>query len=185
MRFITQTTPPPGRIRPPLPRTSSIVGASAGAVVTFTRFQDSHVTGRQQWLSRRFAAVRVRAAQGDRLRQEEWLLIEWPEGEDRPTRYLLSNLPANTPSKDLVMTVKTRWRIERDYQDLKQEFGMDHYEGRGWRYFHHHATLCVAAYEYLVAERLRGAHQKTSECSEPILPQNDRPRGTSIAPSAT
>ncbi|MFA0925331.1 IS701 family transposase, partial [Xanthomonas fragariae] len=75
----------------------------------------------------RFAAVRVRAAQGDRLRQEEWLLIEWPKGQDRPTRYFLSNLPANTPRKDLVRTVKARWRIERDYQDLKQEFGLDHY----------------------------------------------------------
>ena len=91
-------------------------------------------------LSGRFAAVRVRAAQGDRLRQEEWLLIEWPKGQDRPTRYFLSNLPVNTPRKDLVRTVKARWRMERGYQDLKQEFGLDHYEGRGWRGFHHHAT---------------------------------------------
>ncbi|MFA0925347.1 transposase, partial [Xanthomonas fragariae] len=66
----------------------------------------------------------------------------------------------NTPRKDLVRTVKARWRIERDYQDLKQEFGLDHYQGRGWRGFHHHARLCIAAYGYLVAERLRGAHQK-------------------------
>ncbi|MFA0925257.1 transposase, partial [Xanthomonas fragariae] len=97
-------------------------------------------------------------------------------------RYFLSNLPANTPRKVLVRTVKARWRIERDYQDLKQEFGLDHYQGRGWRGFHHHARLCIAAYGYLVAERWRGAHQKKpSECAESPLPENYRPRGKAIA----
>ncbi|WP_223214333.1 MULTISPECIES: IS701 family transposase [Xanthomonas] len=136
-------------------------------------------------LSGRFAALRVRAAQGDRLRQEEWLLIEWPENEDKPTRYFLSNLPASTLRKDLVNTVKARWRVERDYQDLKQEFGLDHYEGRGWRGFHHHATLCIAAYGFLVAERLRGAHQKKpSQRPQPALPEDYRPRGAADAGSA-
>lgn len=87
-------------------------------------------------------------------------MIEWPKDEIKPTRYFLSNLPASTLCKDLVTTVKARWRIECDYQDLKREFGLDHYEGRGWLGFHNHATLCIAAYGYLVAERLRGAHQK-------------------------
>lgn len=130
----------------------------------------------------RFAAVRVRAAQGDRLRQEEWLLIEWPKGEDTPTKYFLSNLPASTPLKALVNTVKARWRIERDYQDLKQEFGLDHYEGRGWRGFHHHATLCIAAYGYLVAERLCGARQKKpSRRPQLALPDDYKPRGAATA----
>ncbi len=54
---------------------------------------------------------------------------------------------------DLVVATKLRWRIERDYQDLKQEVGLGHYEGRGWRGFHHHATLCIAAYGFLISER--------------------------------
>jgi hypothetical protein len=80
--------------------------------------------------------------------------------------------------KSLVATAKGRWRIERDYQDLKQEFGLTHYEGRGWRGFHHHATLCIAAYGYLVGQRLRGVGQKKpSELPQPALPRHYRPRG--------
>lgn len=90
------------------------------------------------------------------------LLIEWPRGDAKPFRYWLSNLPASTPLKTLVTTAKARWRIEREYQDLKQEFGLDHYEGRGWRGFHHHATLCIAAYGFLVSERLAGRGQKSA-----------------------
>jgi SRSO17 transposase len=129
-------------------------------------------------LSGRFAARRVRAAHGDRLREEEWLLIEWPKDQDKPTRYYLSNLPATTQLKDLVHTVKARWRIERDYQELKQEFGLTHYEGRGWRGFHHHATLCIAAYGFLVAERLRGSGQKKYlRRQKSTLPEDFKVRG--------
>jgi SRSO17 transposase len=77
---------------------------------------------------------------------KEWLLIEWPEGEDAPTKYWLSTLPKNITFRDLIDAAKLRWRIERDYEELKQEVGLGHYEGRGWRGFHHHATLCIAAY---------------------------------------
>lgn len=105
----------------------------------------------------RFAAVRIRPSHRDYWRAEpwpeEWLLIEWPDGEDAPTKYWLSTLPANTPLPKLVDTAKLRWRIERDFQDLKQEIGLDHYEGRGWRGFHHHAALSIAAYGFLIAER--------------------------------
>jgi SRSO17 transposase len=108
-------------------------------------------------LASRFAAVRVRPAHRDYARStprpEEWCLIEWPAGEPEPTKYFLSTLPANLSRRALVNTTKLRWRIERDYQDLKQELGLGHYEGRGWRGFHHHATLCIAAYGFLVAER--------------------------------
>ena len=97
----------------------------------------------------RFAALRVRPAHRDQTlskpRPREWLLIEWPPGEDEPTKYWLSTLPADTKRADLVNMVKMRWRVERDYQDLKQEVGLGHYEGRGWRGFHHHATLSIAA----------------------------------------
>jgi SRSO17 transposase len=108
-------------------------------------------------LSSRFAAVRVRPAHRDYLRssprEEEWLLIEWSEGESAPTKYWLATLPPRTSVKKLVCLAKLRWRIERDYEELKQEIGLGHYEGRKWRGFHHHATMCLAAYAFLVAER--------------------------------
>jgi SRSO17 transposase len=108
-------------------------------------------------LKSRFAAVRVRAARLDFLltepRPEEWLLIEWPADESEPIKYWLSTLPRKTSLKKLVYFAKLRWRIERDYQELKQEIGLGHYEGRKWRGFHHHATMSIAAYAFLVAER--------------------------------
>jgi SRSO17 transposase len=113
--------------------------------------------GSNGYLLSRFAAVRIRPSHRDTWRAEpwpeEWLLIEWPENEEAPAKYWLSTLPQSMPLKELVDTAKLRWRIERDFQDLKQEIGLDHYEGRGWRGFHHHAALSIAAYGFLVAER--------------------------------
>ena len=94
----------------------------------------------------RFARVRVGVGHNQlvpELLEQEWLLIEWPEGEAEPTKYWFSTLPASMSFRQLVDFAKLRWRIERDYQELKQEVGLGHYEGRGWRGFHHHATLCV------------------------------------------
>ncbi|RBK92982.1 IS701 family transposase, partial [Xanthomonas oryzae pv. oryzae] len=82
------------------------------------------------------------------------LLIEWPPGESEPRHYWFSTLPKQTPVKTLVATAQGRWRIERDYQELKSELGLHHYEGRNWRGFHHHASLCIAAYGFLMRERL-------------------------------
>jgi hypothetical protein len=76
-----------------------------------------------------------------------------PKDEDEPTKYWLSTLPADIGFEALVDRTKLRWRIERGYQDLKQELGLGHYEGRGWRGLHHHITLCIAAYGFLIAER--------------------------------
>ena len=113
--------------------------------------------GSERTLRSRFAAVRVRPAHRDHQRAEphaeEWLLIEWPKQESEPTKYWLSNFPAGTKLKALVKLAKHRWIIERDYEELKQELGLGHYEGRGWRGFHHHASLCLAAYGFLVSER--------------------------------
>jgi SRSO17 transposase len=115
--------------------------------------------GVQRKLQSRFAAVRVRPAHRDYWRAEphpeEWLLIEWPRGETEPTKYWVSTMPANTKLKELAKMAKHRWIIERDYEELKQELGLGHFEGRNWRGFHHHATLCIAAYGFLVAERTR------------------------------
>ena len=113
--------------------------------------------GSNQTMSSRFAVVRIRPASRDwefaAPPAHEWLLIEWPEGEEAPTKYWLSTLPENTPLEVLVDTTKLRWRIERDYEELKSELGLAHFEGRGWRGFHHHATLCIAAYGFLIRER--------------------------------
>jgi SRSO17 transposase len=115
--------------------------------------------GTQRRLRSRFAAVRVRVAHRDYERAEpwpeQWLVVEWPKQESEPTKYWLSTLPPATKLRDLVKIAKHRWIIERDYEELKQELGLGHYEGRGWRGFHHHATLCIAAYGFLVAERNR------------------------------
>jgi len=112
--------------------------------------------GTNDRLSSRFARLRVHvdsSREQPGRRRKEWLLIEWPEGEEAPTKYWLSTLPHNIPFDDLVDAAKLRWRIERDYQELKQEVGLSHYEGRGWRGFHHHGTLCIAAYGFLISER--------------------------------
>ncbi len=105
----------------------------------------------------RFTRLRVRVAHRDYWRSEphpeQWLLIEWPKTEKEPTKYWLSNLPESIALRQLVALGKQRWMIERDYQELKQELGLGHFEGRGWRGFHHHATLAIAAYGFLVRER--------------------------------
>jgi SRSO17 transposase len=139
--------------------------------------------GTNSKLSSRFATLRVKAAHQDYLgdipRDEEWLLIEWPKGESEPTKYFLSTLPANFSRKQLVAAAKIRWRIERDYQDLKQEFGLDNFEGRNWRGFHHHATLCIAAYGFLVGQRLadgQDAKKNSTFRALPPLPEGYAPR---------
>jgi SRSO17 transposase len=108
-------------------------------------------------LSSRFAALRVVPAQGrhagKELEQEQWLLIEWPEGEKEPTHYWFSNLSERTSLRRLVRLAMLRWRVERDYQDLKQELGLKDYQGRMWRGFHHHLVLCMAAMYYLALHR--------------------------------
>jgi SRSO17 transposase len=114
-------------------------------------------------------------------RAEEWLLIEWPSQEAEPTKYWLSTLSAETKLADLVRLAKQRWIIERDYEELKQELGLGHYEGRGWRGFHHHATLCIAAYGFLVAERSRfspSARGGRLRLSAPETPPHFHPRGS-------
>jgi SRSO17 transposase len=143
--------------------------------------------GTNTTLRERFAAVRVRHAGGNvgkaRLRPEQWLLIEWPENDDEPSKYFLSTLPKDTAINELVSVAHQRWRIERDYQDLKQDFGLGHYEGRGWRGFHHHAALSIAAYGFLMAERLIadrpvGGKKNFINRQVPALSEDYIPRGS-------
>jgi SRSO17 transposase len=141
--------------------------------------------GVKKKLHSRFAAIRVRPAHRDYWRAqahpEEWLLMEWPTEEPQPTKYWLSSLPLKTSLIELVRMAKHRWIIERDYQELKQELGLGHFEGRSWRGFHHHATLCVAAYGFLVAERNRfSPSARVGNVKLPVsqLPPNFRRRGS-------
>jgi SRSO17 transposase len=143
--------------------------------------------GSADWLSSRFARVRVRVGQ-NRLVPEspspEWLLIEWPEGEAEPTKYWFSTLPADIGFRQLVDFAQLRWRIERDYQELKQEVGLGHFEGRGWRGFHHHATMCIAAYGFLISERETippSGSRSAAIFPQLVVPDGYRPRGSAIA----
>ncbi len=115
--------------------------------------------GKKGWLESRFHACRVQPAhgfdQGDPPHPEVWLLLEWPRGEPEPTKYFLCDLPKSCPLRRLVRTVKSRWKIEQDYQQLKEELGLDHYEGRNWTGWHHHVTLVMLAHAFLTLEMLR------------------------------
>jgi SRSO17 transposase len=143
--------------------------------------------GTNEWLSSRFARVRVQVAssrQRPAKPTKEWLLIEWPEGEKEPTKYWLSTLPKTIAFRDLVDAAKLRWRIERDYEELKQEVGLGHYEGRGWRGFHHHATMCIAAYGFLISERETippSGSRSAALFPQLALPDRFRPRGSPLA----
>jgi SRSO17 transposase len=143
--------------------------------------------GSNATLSGRFTTLRVRPAHrdylGTEMRPEEWLLIEWPEGDDEPAKYSLCTAPQEATLEQMVFVTKMRWRIERDYQDLKQEFGLGHYEGRGWRGFHHHATLSIAAYGFLMAQRLMtgcdgGGKKNFSQRQMLAVPKDYIPRGS-------
>ena len=149
--------------------------ASAGRTVTWRQ-------GTRGAMRSRFAALRVHPAHRDDWRStprpEEWLLIEWPPSEAAPIKSWLSTLPPTATRADLVQLAMLRWRIERDYQELKDELGLDHFEGRGWRGFHHHASLCIAAYAFLAAERLALPPPAPLAFLRPArLPKGFTPRG--------
>jgi SRSO17 transposase len=112
----------------------------------------------------RFLALRIRPANRE-LRAAahasgtelavRWLLVEWPCDAPEPTDYWLSSLPADTDLKTLVRLAKLRWRIEHDYRELKDALGLDHFEGRSYRGWHHHVTLVSVAHAFLTLERRR------------------------------
>lgn len=107
----------------------------------------------------RFAAWRVRPAHqlsaGKIPLGPCWLLAEWPAGADQPAKYFFTNLPAGASLKRLVATAKSRWWVEHGYRELKDELGLDHFEGRSWRGFHHHVALVLLAYAFLQDVRRR------------------------------
>ena len=135
----------------------------------------------------RFARVALWASHGYTQRQHqgertrEWLLIEWPEDQDAPTDYWLAHLPENkTPTlKRLVGLARERWRVEQDYRELKDELGLDHFEGRSWSGWHHHVTLVCLAHLFLQSERARpaagGAQKKPGRTTRPRKPAANPP----------
>ena len=182
-----------GKGRPPVMprRTARLQPVSVKALALSLPARAFHTIswreGTNEPLSGRFAALRVRHAGGNagkaRLRPLQWLLIEWPADQEEPSKYVLSTLPEDTPINDFVGAAHHRWRIERDYQDLKQDFGLGHYEGSGWRGFHHHASLSIAAYGFLMTERLIadkpvGGKKNFIERQVPALPKDYIPRGS-------
>lgn len=142
---------------------------------TFERTPLSWRQGTKGPLQAEFAWVRVwpahrwqhgRAADDvpDLESEARWLLVEWRT--DGSIRYALSNLPAETPMRQAVELWKSRWHVEQGYQQLKEELGLDHFEGRSWPGFHHHASLCFLAYGFLALERLRGAPTALDDVAE-------------------
>ena len=115
--------------------------------------------GTAGWLSSRFALRRVKEMHGEdddvRERESEWLIIEWPDGEPEPTKYSLSTLPQRMSKTQLVRLLKERYRTERAYQELKGELGLDHFEGRRFRGWHHHVSVALCCYAFVVAERVQ------------------------------
>jgi SRSO17 transposase len=146
--------------------------------------------GTKGTMTSRFAAVRVRPAHRDHLRREprevEWLLIEWPDGASAPAKLWISTVSQAIALDEFVRLAKIRWRVERDFQELKDQIGLDHYEGRGWRGFHHHGVLSIAAYAYLAAERARLSPPEALAFLRPArLPKGFTPRGAAPSSRAT
>jgi SRSO17 transposase len=160
-----EAVPYAGRGRPPVPRDRQrrsslrqlVLAAGEGAASTVAWREDAD--GKR--LGSRFVALRVRPA-GVRLRRAarggqlpvRWLLAEWPQGEPEPVKYWLASLPADTPLQQLVHLAKLRWRVEHDYRELKDALGLDHFEGRSFKGWHHHVTLVSVAHGFVTLERL-------------------------------
>ena len=162
---VPETLPYPGRGQPSKPRYRQ-PRASVKRLVLAAGEQAAHtVTWRQGAdgapLVSRFVALRVRPA-GRQLRRVarggelplRWLLAEWPLGAPEPVKYWLASLPAEVALERLVHLAKLRWRVEHDYRELKDALGLDHFEGRSWRGWHHHVTLVSVAHAFVTLERL-------------------------------
>lgn len=158
--------PPPPRTKPgPMPKKWSDGNATAMSISELASSLPSSAWRKTTWdsgskgsKSKRFAAIRIRTAHRHSVGKppgiEQWLLCEWSESKGKPEKFYLSSLPPNTSKRRLVYLAKLRWRIERDYREMKGELGLDHFEGRGWRGFHHHFACVAAAHAFLTMERV-------------------------------
>jgi SRSO17 transposase len=172
----TQAPRTPGRGRPPalgypdkpasLKELARAAGSAATEPVTWRQGTKTSPENPTAAMTSRFLTLRVRPANRDIPRAEGgslpecWLLVEWPTDTAEPTDYWLSTLPADTPASELVRLAKIRWRIEHDYRELKTGLGLDHFEGRTWLGWHHHATLVTAAHPFITTLRLTAPKAK-------------------------
>ena len=133
--------------------------------------------GTRRPLRSRFAFVRVKTTHDDGIplaeREPLWLVAEWPEGEAKPTKFALTTLPRRMSHKQIVRLLKERWRTERMYEDLKGELGLDHFEGRSFPGWHHHVSVVLRCYAFVVAERV--------SAFSPSATRNRRHRSLSVA----
>ena len=126
-----------------------------GEAVT-SRFIFARVHAAHQW-----RADQVKWREGAEVPpREEWLIAEWPEGQEEPTDYWISNLHGDTEPERLARLARMRWKMELDYKQLKGELGLDHYEGRSWLGWYHHTALVTAAHGFLTLERLHPFHPR-------------------------
>ena len=162
---VPHSAPYTGRGRPPAPRyrdphqsCRDLVVAAGRATLKTVTWRHGTKTGPDNpaaAMRSRFLALRIRPANrditpaADGSLPQAWLLAQWPTGADEPTDYWISTLGADTPLKELVRLAKIRWRIEHDYRELKTALGLDHFEGRSWLGWHHHATLVTAAHLFI------------------------------------
>jgi len=156
--------------RPPEPLGEMIARTAARSAQTVT-FRDGPAG---EPVTSRFIFARIHAAHGWRDDQrwtgwlsgadvpprEEWLIAEWPDGQEKPSDYWISNLPADADPERLARLARMRWKIELDYKQLKGELGLDHYEGRSWLGWYHHTALVTAAHGFLTLERLNPFHPR-------------------------
>ena len=115
--------------------------------------------GTKKKLSSRFCFVRVKTTHDDGIplaaREPQWLLAEWPSDEKTPSKFVLTTLPRRMTKRQIVRLLKERWRTERMYEDLKGELGLDHFEGRSFPGWHHHVSVVLCCFAFVVAERVR------------------------------
>ena len=163
--------PAPTRLRPdrkpePIRKLIGRLGADSAQTVTFrdgpggepvtSRFIFARVHAGHQW-----RGDQVKWREGAEVPpREEWLIAEWPDGQEEPTDYWISNLPADTEPERLARLARMRWKMELDYKQLKGELGLDHYEGRSWLGWYHHTALVTAAHGFLTLERLNPFHPR-------------------------
>jgi SRSO17 transposase len=185
--------PRPGPMgRPPTHPTPSARSRSAEALIaalrrgTFRRLVWRH--GTKGPLAADFAAVRVRVADGPQMARGQhrpgeaaWLVCERRAGGER--KYYLTNHPATTPLLTLARAIKARWVCEQAHQQMKEELGLDHYEGRSWRGLHHHALLSMIAFAFLQHWRLthRPGGKKTAAHRRPATPAHPAGRAAHAA----
>ena len=157
--------PPAPRYRRPFSNLAELAAAAdpdAWTEVTWREGTRGAMTSRFLAIRVRPANVKLRRADPDGELPVRWLLAEWAAGNDAPTDFWLSNLPADTPLDRLVALAKLRWRVEQDYRELKDALGLDHFEGRSWPGWHHHVTLVSVAHGFLTLERLRSPQQRAA-----------------------